>query len=653
MSLLNTLLWWQWGVLGSIPLAIILLYFLKLKRQPLEVPSTYLWSRTIEDLHVNTIWQRLRRNLLLLLQLLLIALIMLALLRPGWRGRELMDERFVLLIDNSASMSSQDEQPTRLEQAKQKALEIVGQMTAGNSAMVISFSDTAQVVQTYTESRRALRRQIEQIGPTSRGTDLTDALRAAAGLANPGLTRLQDNQAVDEALPATMYVYSDGGFPTVSNFSLGNLEPVFVPLGKADADNVGIIAFATDRNPENPQRLQAFSSVANFGSEPVTVLLELFVDDVSVDLVEQTIGTGEEKGWHFDLPDLDEAVLKLVMQHDDCLPIDNVAYAAINRPRLAHVLLVTPGDETLRIALQTQQIGGIAEVTIADPTVLTDSTHQSQVATGAYDLVIYDRCGPQRMPQANTLFIDALPPGETWKRGPLDGPPAIIDIDRVHPLTQLVDMNFVQIAEGHQLQPPLGSTILFDSAIGPVFAVGPREGFEDAILGFSLLTTDNGEIVPNTTWPLRPSFPVFIYNVVRYLGGSRGSSGILNVEPGHPIALRSPTNADQLSVTLPSGERKQLSPDGHNTFLFTDSEQVGVYTVEQHENDLVQRFAVNLFDSRESNIRPRAMIELGHETVAATVQTQTTRRELWKWILLLGLIILAVEWYMYNRRVYL
>ena len=62
----------SWIGLVSIPLLVILLYFLKLKRQPLEVPSTYLWSRTIEDLHVNTIWQRLRQSLLLFLQLLLL-----------------------------------------------------------------------------------------------------------------------------------------------------------------------------------------------------------------------------------------------------------------------------------------------------------------------------------------------------------------------------------------------------------------------------------------------------------------------------------------------------------------------------------------------------------------------------------------------------
>ena len=84
MSFLSSLAIWQWALLALVPPAILMLYFLKLKRQPLEVPSTYLWSRTVEDLHVNTIWQRLRQNLLLFLQLLLIALILLSLLRPGW-----------------------------------------------------------------------------------------------------------------------------------------------------------------------------------------------------------------------------------------------------------------------------------------------------------------------------------------------------------------------------------------------------------------------------------------------------------------------------------------------------------------------------------------------------------------------------------------
>ena len=75
VRLANMLTWWQWAILAAVPPAIVLLYFLKLKRRPVEVPSTYLWHKSIEDLHVNSIWQRLRRNLLLFLQLLLILLV--------------------------------------------------------------------------------------------------------------------------------------------------------------------------------------------------------------------------------------------------------------------------------------------------------------------------------------------------------------------------------------------------------------------------------------------------------------------------------------------------------------------------------------------------------------------------------------------------
>src|SRR5438270_3188561 len=43
--------WWVGLILLLVPLAIILLYFLKLKRKSLSVPSTFLWRKSIEDFH--------------------------------------------------------------------------------------------------------------------------------------------------------------------------------------------------------------------------------------------------------------------------------------------------------------------------------------------------------------------------------------------------------------------------------------------------------------------------------------------------------------------------------------------------------------------------------------------------------------------------
>src|SRR5206468_2866274 len=183
----NTLAPWQWAVLAIVPPAIVALYFLKLRRQPLEVPSTYLWKKSIEDLHVNSLWQRLRQNLLLFLQLLLVALAMLALLRPGWQGTRLKGDRFIFLVDHSASMSATDtpDAKNRLDAAKKLVAGLIDQMSSGMTAMIVSFADTPQVVQEFTDNRRLLRERLETIQPTVRGTDLRGALELADGLANP------------------------------------------------------------------------------------------------------------------------------------------------------------------------------------------------------------------------------------------------------------------------------------------------------------------------------------------------------------------------------------------------------------------------------------------------------------------------------------
>jgi hypothetical protein len=657
MNLLNSLTPLQWIILAAVPPAILALYFLKLRRQPLEVPSTYLWSRTIEDLHVNSIWQRLRQSLLLFLQLLLIALAMIACLRPGWRGEKQTGERAIYLIDTSASMSATDVSPNRLEVAKRQVIGMIDQMRSSDVAMVISFSDVARVEQSFTDNRSTLRQKVNRLQGTNRPSDLSEALRAAAGLANPGRSSEQGNMndvQVAEALPATMYIFSDGGFAAVPDFSLGNLEPNYVPIGLKASDNVGIVAFSTDRNPDKPGEIQAFARLQNAGAEDAEVEAELFLNDTLVDAVKVKVPAGGGAGAEFKLDDLDRGVLKLQLDRVDHLALDNVAYTAINPPRQARVLLVTPGNEPLVWALQTDEVAGFAVVEFAEPPVLETKPHQDLAAAGYYDLIVYDRCVPKIIPQANTLFIGRLPPLDTWKAGQSEISPLFIDSDRNHPLMQFIDMGNVTVLEGFAVTPPAGGASLIDADIGTVFGIGPREGFEDAVLGFEIIgSNEKGEWEPKTDWPKRRSFPVFAMNFVRYLGGVTISTTTPTVKPGQPIVLRTDLPVDRIEVQSPSRQKKTVLREGQNAFVYVDTDLLGVYDVfEGRATTPSRQFSVNLFDARESDLTPRENIELGHEEVQGQVGFEPVRKELWKWILLAGMGVLIFEWYVYNRRVY-
>jgi von Willebrand factor type A domain len=620
-------------------------------------------------------------------------LIALTLLRPGWSGTKLEGKRFVFLIDTSASMAATDVSDsvrTRLDEAKQQAIGLIEQMEQGSAAMVISFSNVAKVEQPFTDNRRVLRPKVELIEQTNRPSDLSEALRAASGLANPGQSG-DPNNPIDiktaEAQPAALYILSDGGFASVPTFKLGNLTPEYVKQAGDEQKNVAIVAFSTEVNPEKPGRVQAFARLENHADEETQVEASLYLGGTLLDAKTVSLPARDQKtrlagaaGVNFEMQEIESGVLKLQIDAKDHLTADNAAHAVVNVPRQAKVLVVTPGTDALLLALQTDEARKIADISIAGPAVLETKQHQDQAAEGAFDLIIYDQCAPKVMPACNTLFIGRVPPGEVqaptaeaatggegkagegkpaataaWKAGEKQGLPIVIDVNQVHPLTQLVQMGNVKIGYATPLKGPPGTVTLIDSDAGALFCIGPRGGYEDAVLAFDIVTNDaEGKTFSNTDWPIRRSFPVFVMNALKYLGGVRSSLAAPNILPGSPAVLRTSTPVAKVLVTTPRGDRFEVSRELQNTYVFSRTEELGVYEVREGSGEKVtQQFAVNLLDTRESDLTPAEKIDIGHEEVQAQAGKQAARKELWKWLLLGAIGVLIFEWYIYNRRVYL
>jgi hypothetical protein len=289
----------------------------------------------------------------------------------------------------------------------------------------------------------------------------------------------------------------------------------------------------------------------------------------------------------------------------------------------------------------------------------------------AYDLVIFDQCAPEKpeqMPLANTLFIGRLPPLAGWKEKSsterITGP-QIIDWQRSHPLLNLVELGNVIVADSYIVRPPAGGKALIDSTKGPLLAIAPRDGFEDAVLGFEIVgQNEGGETLANTNWPRYFSFPNFCLNVFQYLAGGAADETNEQIRPGSTAELDLAERAGRLRITLPDGSTRDVDAPASGKLVFHETDRPGVYDVRAGDK-LAARFAVNLFDRDESDVRLRARqdgekgiqtvesLMIGYNPVEAQSPATPVRKELWTWLLMAALAVLVIEWYIYNRRVYI
>jgi hypothetical protein len=681
-----------WAVLAGIPVGIIALYFLKLRRRPVQVPSTLLWRRSLEDLHVNSLFQRLRRNLLLFLQLLVVLLAMIALMGPRVRGTTGQGARFVIAIDNSASMAATDVAPTRLARAKLEAKKVVDGMAADDLAMVIAFGDRARIVSNYTGDRRALLRRIDDLAQSEGTTSLRDALQVAAGLANPNkqFGEVPEGVVATSIVTPKLLVYTDGGFPDVEGFSLGNLEPEVIVIGppapplprkpaetttetkpRVPSDNVAILALQTRRSDEKPDLFQVFGRVHNFRAEPVETEARLLRHDPDkpaaegtlIDAIALKLPAQSEQSFKFDLPSVGLTELEVRLDVVDAQPLDNRAFALIGNPRKAQVLLVTPGNRYLVDTLLTPTASERADVAVATPAEAKADPVARDIKGGRYDLVIYDQFRPDAPPEANALYFGVMPPGPAYEKTRILDRPVILDWDVSHPLMQYIrDLPTVVILKAIGVEPPIGSTVLMESNLGPLAFIAPREGYSDTVVTFPLMDGDKF----NTTWFKNISFPLFLFNGLQLLGNSRESVADEVHLPGQNVVLRLEAPGGKVRIIGPDGrEVETLSRSPQGTYVFGKTDKTGIYHARWEPSGLLP-FVVNQFDFRESDIAPRGLvpdgtppekadaykIKIGYSPVAGTKVSRPSRKDWWMPFAVAALVVLLVEWYIYNRRVY-
>ena len=681
--------WLSWpiaAVAGSVlvPL-LVLLYFLKLKRRELEISTTLLWKQTIKDMQANAPFQKLRRNLLLFLQLLILAAGLLAIAQPQLSSTLKPPSRSVILIDRSASMKTADETDTdgkaitRLDKARKDAGAFVNAMNAGglledaadlfgtrdpDEAMVIAFDTGAEVIQPFTSNRDLLRMAIQSIEPTDGGSKISEAIKLASAYVGP---RLIENRGLVAGAP--MVLWSDGGITDLDDVRLHpEAEVMYHQVGTSGTPNVAITAMRADRTYDRPDEVSVFVGLQNTGPGRRDVDVEFVVDGVvrsvrSVAVAGRDDETGAPGtgGVVFKLERSEGAVLSARLITDpawDALAADNQAWFVLQPAKRLAVALVTKGNLVLRHALSGLTVSKFVEMTSDDFEKLAQSGR-----TEEFDVIVLDGWAPaDRLPSGKYLIWGAIPrvgaiTAKPESDGKRPGVSAIVTWDREHPALSAIDLSAVRIGTLLPMEVTNEARVLATSTGGPAIVEVIEGGVHTIVVGFK---------AEESNWPLDWGYVIFLAASVRTLGEDLGDIEGEVVRPGEVVSTDVPRSVKSVRLEGPGIGTVRLTPDTEGRTVFGPVERGGVYSLrwsgEPGRSDvkvggeIVRAIAVSMQDPVESRIESRATLELPRGEVAAVKRDEGAREHatrLWPWLLLAAAGVLLLEWWVYNRRVYL
>jgi len=602
---------------------LVLLYFLKLKRQPILVPSTLLWRHAIEDIRVNAPFRWFRNNLLLILQFLALAGLIWALVRPAVNARMDGGMTYILLVDNSASMGATDEPGGRLARAKEEAGKLIDGMQAGDRAMIMSFADKTSIVCAFTSNKSLLKERLKGIRIRDTRTEFTEALKITRGYAERA------------AKPPVVYVLSDGRLGAAGDTELEAAEVRFVRLGQG-GNNIGITGFNASPSFTRPDTLQVFVRINNFANEEVATVCELTAEDRIVDAKSVTMPPGGSVACLFEIRGFSQGVLTAHLGWEDDLAVDNTAWTVVEERPPLRVLLVTAGNLFLQRVLETP---GSIELSSISPGEF-QPPEGPPLDTSEFDLVVFDCFAPSELPSAAALFIGDVPRYGGLAQGGECENPVVLDWDRVHPLMLYAGFDDLRVSKALRVTPSEQSSVLMWGDEGPLMLAEPRGELTDVIIAFDILESD---------WPLRVSFPVFFDNLLRFYC-DLASAGAGSLATGGIIRIPLPESGGGVSVVDPDGKEHAVPPSGESVAVFSQTARAGVYSVIA-EGAAGTKYALNLLHAAESDIAPAETLEVGYRKVAGTGRVVAENRELWKLFAFLALGVVMVEWAVFNRKI--
>jgi hypothetical protein len=594
----------------GLSLALLVLIYLRSRSRPtIEVSSLMLFDEapapaaSVRHVRIDPLfWLEM-----LVLTALTFAIAGLYVMRPplGGHGRS-----HALVFDLGAGMSAHEGSSTRIEQARQQAMELVDHAPIGDEFSVIAYALEAQVRHPQTANRADLSKALGELVPMAVPAR-TAALRAA-------LIRARGASEID--------LFADR--PPAPAILADVAERVSFHQVGSDDSNVAIVSL----DPGIPSSTRGRAVIRNFSARPHPA--ELAIDLGGSEQFHQTmiLAPREQVLASFG-PLKTGGLLHARILTPDAIDADNTRYAYAPSDLAAHVLVLSP-DAAVRddIARLLLAVNANFQVETADP-----ATYVAPSGSNAkpLELAVMHDCDVPAVKAASTLLI--YPPAAT-KNGvgvAVDGTIASADIrgDAAGESTSLTSMpllatRVVGIPEWMDLlataSGPGHSSI-------PIAAVGRAAGGSAGVLAFDV--RDHLLLAPDHLDAL-----VLTVDLIKQLTAPRD---VLIVSTGADVSVPAAATA---RLTQPDASVRTVTADKWGRVRIRPL-QAGRYTVES--GGMTTQVLANYYDAAESDlvVKPQAepIASAAKQTTAPNAQSAKEVQPLVFILVALALLALLIE----------
>ncbi len=606
---------WPLFFLAAVPV-IIILYLLKPKGEDYLISSNLLWQKLLKNEQSRTFFEKFVHNILMYLQIFIIALLVIALMSPFIQADGQGGGRKILLMDTSASMQhlaggSANQGNSRLEEAVLQACDYVRAAQNTRFSILTTDSTGTRLLAVDITDADSLVQTLQGIVCSDSGGSLLQAQELLDTLAGVGT----ENDAAENA--ADLIVYTDGqgasGFDGLHSTAAKELHVV----GESVRNVANEYTVFTRREDGY---YDVMVSVANYSDTEVSFDVSLYDDDSQNNRLlalkqMQLAPSGSNyclfEGVHWQGETIESRIdgISFAGGAADSLAADNVSQAVKGSKNRMKGLLVGEGNTFIEKAYLAVTGESIAKAKTDAAVEETDIGKRTPFTEKEYNIVIYDAGQQPKVADTNQMIFGNAKDAsiETLENVVLD----MADCD----LTAGLSGFTIGVNKAYCFALPEGARSFLEYDGKCVGYYMEQDGIKEIVVGFDIRESD---------FPLRAEFPVFLANAMIYLSDTSWLTSNVYYA-GEEIALQ------------PWAELDRSQFDSRPA-------KAGLYQLGNEEYQ--EYYTVRFQTAAESDGRQVA----ASVKSADAVQRQKIKKTIRNLFLLLALAFLVAEWIVYARQ---